>query len=294
VKPFRTLLFPTDFSKAVAEMVPYVSEIAQRFSASVTVLHVFDLLRDNVLTSPYETICESGAMAIPYTAAFEEARQKRQRELEEFARDRFPGVRCVASIQDGDPATVIEAVARNENVDLIVLPTRGLGRFRRLLLGSVTAKVLHDIGFPVLTSSHEPDPALTPGSGYRSIVCAVDMNQEAGMVLKTAAFLAQTYGARLCLAHIESATPWERRPAPSVESVRQLFQQAVSAEGKKEVDAKVCMLKDGLPESIRETALQEKADLVVVGRGHERGDLSRIWSHLYTIIRESPCPVLSV
>lgn len=49
-----------------------------------------------------------------------------------------------------------------------------------------------------------------------------------------------------------------------------------------------------LPEGIRRVAVEEKADLVVVGRGHQSGNFSRIWSNLYTIIRESPCPVLSV
>lgn len=294
MRPFRTILFPLDFSQAAGEMVPYVSEMAQRFSASVTLLHVFDLVRDYVLASRYEAVCEPGPTAIPYTPAFEELRSERQHRLEEFARNRFPSLRHVTSIQDGDPATVIEAFAQNEDADLIVMATRGLGKFRRLLLGSVTAKVLHDVGVPVLTSAHEPNPALLPGRGFCSIVCAVDINQEAETVLKTAGFLAKTYGARLCLAHIESAPLWERRQAPSGESVRQVLQQALAAEGEKGVDAKVCMLDDGIPEGIRGTALQEKADLVVVGRGHERGNVSRIWSHLYTIIRESPCPVLSV
>jgi hypothetical protein len=37
-----------------------------------------------------------------------------------------------------------------------------------------------------------------------------------------------------------------------------------------------------------------KADLVVVGRGNIQGTLSRVWSHLYSIVRDSPCPVLSI
>lgn len=276
-------------------MVPYVKEMAQRFSATVTVLHVFDLIRDNVLTSRYETMCEPGGISIPYTPAFEEVRKEREHRLEEFARDRFGGVRYVATVEDGDPATVIEGVAENENADLIVMPTRGLGRFRRLLLGSITAKVLHDISSPVLTSAHEPDAASTPSGGYRSIVCAVDMNQEAGAVFEAAGFLAQTYGASLCLAHIESASRGEGQPAPSAESIRQAFRQAMNADGENHpLDAKVCVLGDGVLAGIRNTAIEEKADLVVVGRGHERGNLSRIWSHLYAIIRESPCPVLSV
>jgi len=34
--------------------------------------------------------------------------------------------------------------------------------------------------------------------------------------------------------------------------------------------------------------------LLIVGRGHLRENIAQVWSHLYTIIRESPCPVLSV
>jgi nucleotide-binding universal stress UspA family protein len=41
-------------------------------------------------------------------------------------------------------------------------------------------------------------------------------------------------------------------------------------------------------------AIQKEADLIVVGRGRAQGALSRIWSRLYDIVRESPCPVLSI
>jgi nucleotide-binding universal stress UspA family protein len=51
---------------------------------------------------------------------------------------------------------------------------------------------------------------------------------------------------------------------------------------------------DDVPEGIRLAAIEESADLVIVGRGHHRGAVSRLWSDLYRIVRESPCPVLSV
>jgi len=47
-------------------------------------------------------------------------------------------------------------------------------------------------------------------------------------------------------------------------------------------------------EGIRDLALRNRADLVVIGRGAIRTGLGRLYAHSYDIIRESPCPVLSV
>ena len=60
------------------------------------------------------------------------------------------------------------------------------------------------------------------------------------------------------------------------------------------VEVSVRVLDAGVPEGIHSTTVEEKADLLVVGRGRERETLARMWSHLYTILREAPCPVLSV
>jgi nucleotide-binding universal stress UspA family protein len=45
---------------------------------------------------------------------------------------------------------------------------------------------------------------------------------------------------------------------------------------------------------VRDLALRNRADLVVIGRGAIRTGLGRLYAHSYDIIRESPCPVLSV
>ena len=46
--------------------------------------------------------------------------------------------------------------------------------------------------------------------------------------------------------------------------------------------------------AVRNLALRKRSDLVVIGRGAIRSGLGRLFAHSYDIIRESPCPVLSV
>lgn len=296
--PFRRILFPVDFSEATTAMVPYVVELARRFDATVTLLNAFNLVPDYSLAPRIEggSGIESGSApaAIPYTPVYRELRKQREERLEEFSRERFSNIIRAARVEDGDPARAIEWVAQTGNIDLIMMPTKGAGKFRRLLLGSITAKILHDMSCPVFTTAHEPDPALPAPAGYRSIVCAVKLNEEAAAVFKAAGLLARTYGARLCLLHVEPSPAGHDGPALA-RSVRQAFDNAVSVGGAKVgVEPAVRILDASVPESIRRIAMDESADLVVVGRGHEKGNLSRIWSQLYTIIRESPCPVLSV
>ena len=120
------------------------------------------------------------------------------------------------------------------------------------------------------------------------------MNPEADAVLKAAGLLAEAYGARICLLTIGPSID-EQSGLPSAESVRRAFEKAANADGRKTgTGTTVRVLDAAIPEGIRRTAMEEKADLVVVGRGHQTGTLSRMWPHLYAIICESPCPVLSV
>jgi nucleotide-binding universal stress UspA family protein len=292
--PFHRILFPVDLSESSIAMVPSVIEMARRFDAAVTVLNAFNLVRDYSLSPSFENTGDAEPSAIQYSPALQKLRDQRERSLEEFARKQFSNVSHSVKIEDGDPALVIQWTVQRENTDLIMMPTKGLGKFRRLLMGSVTAKVLHDVTCPVFTSAHEPDPTMILTSSLRSIVCAVDLNSEMETIFRTAAFFAQTYGARICLVHVDPSFK-ENGQQPTALEVRHSFDHAlgVCTPGTG-LDISLRSLDATIPEGIRKIAIEQEANLLVVGRGHTSGTFSRAWSHLYTIIRESPCPVLSV
>src|ERR1019366_7504854 len=210
--PFHRILFPVDFSEAAIAMVPSVIEMARRLNA-------FNLIRDYSVAPSFEDTGDSEPPAIQYSPALQKLRDQRERTLDEFARKQFSNVSHSVKIEDGDAALVIQWAVQRENSDLIMMPTKGLGKFRRLLLGSVTAKVLHAVTCPVLTSAHEPDPTLISPSSYRSIVCAVDLNSETETIFRAAAFLAQTYSARICLLHVDPSFE-ENGPQPTAQEVR--------------------------------------------------------------------------
>ena len=68
-----------------------------------------------------------------------------------------PEISAHPRVEAGDPADVIVAVANEEESDLIVMGSRGLGTLGGLLTGSVSAAVLEAAPCPVLLCKGMPD-----------------------------------------------------------------------------------------------------------------------------------------
>jgi nucleotide-binding universal stress UspA family protein len=130
---FHHILFPVDFSDRCRAVRPFVRSIAQQFHSKLTLMHVV-----HIPTGWYGGF-DGGYPMLFDVPAVEEAAKN---ELNAF----FEPADRVADriIKVGDPAPEITHFAEQNQVDLIMMPTHGYGRFRNLLLGSVTAKVLHD------------------------------------------------------------------------------------------------------------------------------------------------------
>jgi len=291
--PFNKILFPVDFSNSSSALVPDVITLAQKFAASVIVMHAFDLVPQYNLAPQIDAPFGPEPGDVPYTPLLRDLRAIRQNRLDEFVRDHLAGIETRTIVEDGDPARVIDWVAEKENIDLVMMSTKGMGTFRRMLMGSLTAKVLHDLECPVYTSPHEPGEKPVSPDSFKTILCAVRMEPESEAALKIAGSMARAFGSRVCLVHIH--TPNEPKGhEPTAAGVRKAFEQALGKVDDGSVATQVRILDSTVSEGIRQAAVEEAADLVVVGRGHARGSVSHIWSHLYTLIRESPCPVLSV
>ena len=77
-----------------------------------------------------------------------------RREIEGFLADELSGLNVRRLVLEGDPARQIVEFAHREHTDIIAMPTHGYGPFRRFILGSNTAKVLHDADCAVWTGVH--------------------------------------------------------------------------------------------------------------------------------------------
>ena len=286
--PFRKILFPVDYSEPCRAVVPYVKEMAQRFSAEVTLVHAYP-----PMLLPY------GDLAIDPLLP-EEIQSYEAARLRAFALETFPDQRVETILEQGEAGTVVHRVVQHQGTDLVMLGTHGYGPVRRFLLGSLTAKVLHDVSAAVWTAAGSTLAGWAPATEYKSVLCALDESEEAEAVLRAAASLARTYSAQLSLVHVlempRSSLKFDFSPYK-----RDLFDEAEfklrEMKSRLEIDAPQAVIEAGeatIAEGIHREALRRNADLIVMGRGGMQGTFTRMWSRLYPVIRESPCPVLSI
>ena len=201
-------------------------------------------------------------------------------------------------IQEGDPAQAIVALTDKHACDLVMMPTHGCSPFHPLVCGSVTAKVLHEASCPVWTSAHiastDPQSALE----YRVMICAVDRACDSEDLLRWADWFARQYQATLKIVHVIPAYDETSQNCGELELARYLlkvsrsdFQRLMTKAG---VEKELLLRGGNIAGRLAETARQQNADLLIVGRGHVQKVLGRLRTVLLGIIRESPCPVISV
>jgi nucleotide-binding universal stress UspA family protein len=282
MQKIKRILFPVDLSPQCRALAPHVTAMASSFQAELVVL--------NVLEAPSGYYKDWNAyLSLVNWEAIKEHRQFR---LAAFVTEAFKSPSVAYLMEEGDPAHTIVNYAREHSVDLIMMPTHGYGPFRSLLIGSVTAKVLHDIELPVWTSAHSTD--LAPAANkYQRVLCAVDITEKSIPLMQWADEFTCHFKSTIRLAH---AVPGADGVDPSFQSF--LFSTARNELAKLQksagIDVETCVAAGEVGNVIRQAAIQHNADLVVIGRGHLGETLGRLRTNAYAIIRQSPCPVISV
>jgi nucleotide-binding universal stress UspA family protein len=282
--PFRRIVYPVDYSDTCRAIAPFVKDMLERYSAQLTLVHAYAQDGLSFVDLPVAT------PDLPQQIRdFELAR------LSEYVQELFPGVQADVFAEFGEPGAVIQDVIQRQGCDLVMLPTHGRGVVRRMMLGSVAAKVLHDSSCAVWTAT--ATALAGRKQNCRNIVCASDGTDEARSVIVAGAALAKSYGAKLSVVHVLTIPPMTMEidvAAIRTDLLRAAQGQLRETVGQLGVDADHAVIEGSISYSIHDWLTEHKADLLVAGRGHAGEGLGRVWSNLYSIVRESPCPVLSI
>jgi nucleotide-binding universal stress UspA family protein len=302
----RKILCPIDFSDYSRHALDHAVAIARWYESTIVVLHVFS-------AAPVPAY-SPGAAGFEPVALTRADRDQLLAEVQRFiATESAPGILTQASIREGNAAREILNQAAAMKADLVVLGTHGRSGFERLLLGSVTEKVLRKAVCPVLTvPRRHPDAVPAAPVLFKRILCPVDFSDSSMKALEFAMSLAQEADADLTVLHVMARgledTPdlydtlisddrlsvaeyMRRREESARERLKEAVPDSVTAYCRVET-----MTAQGKPgREILRIAGERQCDLIVIGvQGRGAADLAFFGSTTNQVVREADCPVLTL
>jgi nucleotide-binding universal stress UspA family protein len=295
------ILCPLDLSDCSHRGFEHAVALARWYDATLTVLHVFE----RVPVAAYAPGAGSpGAVVMP------PERQAIVTELETLVRRQAgDGASIVLQTRDGRTTDEILQAARDLQSDLLVIGTHGRSGFERLVLGSVTEKVLRRAACPVLAvppAGPLPSPVVC-----KRILCAVDFSKSSLAALEWATSLAQEADAHLTLLHVmdygihEWPEIYERFMDGQVsledfrtycrESGRERLELAVPPHARTYATIETAQVAGKPYREIVRVAAERHCDLIVMGvRGPATFEHALLGSTTQQVVRLAEMPVLVV
>ena len=281
---FDHIVFPIDFSERSRALNAQVEWLATEFGSRVTLLHVFEI------PAAWYGACEASFTSLE---CLDTVRDAAARRLAEYT-IHVPENRLERVFLQGNAAAEILNWLHEHDADLLVMGTHGYGALKGLILGSVSARLLHSANCAIWTDSALHSP---PASDIRKILCAVELSEEAVPLLRYAKQCGMELGAGVRLIH--SVPEFETRADNyfDFDLHRCLADGARVEISKMQREAgtefPLTISQTGIASALTEAADEYGADLMLIGRGKSHKVFGRFQTHVYEIIRYAPCPVLS-
>lgn len=284
----KHILTPVDFSDRSNAAAAHAAGLVELFGADLTLMHVAPTVQ---VASTYrsETEMEKSQKAQIEASRLLEAK------LQSMAAEFDPPARAV--LAEGEAARCIEDYVAAHDVDLLVMGTHGLGKFRRYLLGSLTSKVLYDLKIPIVTGAHldsaEPLPSATGNVG-----CAVDLHEvdDCKRILRWSSELAKLSSSKLTVIHVPRMIDEslmfaaEARDAVLDKAAKDLADILTELNLAADV-----VVESGDPMNVITHEVKRKGcDVLVIGRTAKRGPFRVGHADGYAVIREVEIPVFSI
>jgi nucleotide-binding universal stress UspA family protein len=292
----KHILCATDFSDFSNHAIPYGIALAREFKAKLFVCHVIDL--------------SSAAIYGEAVLALEE----QQKRMTKYAEDEVAKLMSKESMEwesliaVGNAAHEISRLAGEKKIDITVAASHGREGLKRLILGSVTERIMRTLPCPLLVVRSPERGFVTPADQaitLKKILVGCDFSADSNLALQYGLSFAQEFQASLHLVHViqppfydDLEKPGESRQA-SEKDLRNALKQKLDDMVPEEARAwcePVANLLAGQPhEEITKYAMVNDVDLIVLGvRGHSLVETVFVGSTTDRVIRKASCPVLSV
>lgn len=289
----KLILCPIDFSEFSVRAYRHSLSLAQHYRAKLVVQHIVEIWRHPsasfaATVSLYDEYCQS-------------LRGSGKEQLQEFVKNHTHlEVQPELVVDQGIAPDSILSRAQAQKSDLIVMGTHGLRGFDRLMLGSVTDRVMRRAPCPVMAVREPPHDTVAAGQERHClhhldrILSCTDFSEDSERALNYAISATAEYDAELTLLHVLEDVPSPAKTEQAIGVATERLGKLISPERCKTLKVKTAV-RIGKPyREIIQFAQEAQTDLVSMGvRGRGTLDLEVFGSTTYRVMQLGPCPVLT-
>jgi nucleotide-binding universal stress UspA family protein len=292
------ILCTTDFSEASNRSVVFGQLLAQEFGATLYVCHIIDL----------SSVAIYGEFQVDPVGQQERIRVDAEDQLQQLLGS-LP-VQWESIIDVGQPSEEIGRIVEEKQIDLVISATRGRSGLKRLILGSVTERLMRSLTCPLLVVRSKdpapPDPA-DQSIQLGKILIGCDFSGDSRLAVEYGLSLAQEFEAELHLVHVIAPPTYPEflKTGTSAahgiqdhvlsELLTQKLQDLVPGEARNWCRLHTALLEGPPYQELIEYADRQSMDMIVMGmRGHGLVRTLLLGSTTDRVVRHTPCPVLVV
>ena len=290
----KLILCPIDFSEFSVSAYQHALSLAEHYQAKLVAQHIVEMWRH-----PSADFAASAGVYEEYSQALRESGNK---QLQEFVENHtHDDIQPELVVQIGVAADSIVSFTQLQKADVIVMGTHGRRGFDRLMLGSVTDRVMRTASCPVLAASKPAHGSVAAGKerGHvhhlsRILFCA-DFSENSERALRYAISATAEYDAELTLLHVLEGVPSPAKTEEATAAAADRLDKLIPPEGRKSLKIRTAV-RTGKPyPQIIQLAMEAQIDLVIMGvRGRGALDVAVFGSTTYRVMQLGSCPVLAV
>jgi|SRR6266403_675328 nucleotide-binding universal stress UspA family protein len=290
----KLILCPIDFSEFSIRAYHYALSLAEHYRAKLVAQHIVELSRH-----PSLGFVVSAGLYDEFRKALH---QNAEQELRDFVKQHTRGqIHPELVVQQGAAADDILSFAQAQKADVIVMGTHGRRGFDRLVLGSVTDRVMRRAPCPVLAISKPPhDSMAADKQGHHihhlsRILFCTDFSENSEHALNYAISATAEYDAELTLLHVLEEIPTPGATQEAMATAAEQLDKLIAPDKRKTIKMKTEVRIGKAYEQIIQFAAEQQVDMVTMGvRGRGALDAAVFGSTTYRVIQLGPCPVLAV
>lgn len=296
-RQFRNIFCATDFSEFADVVLAYGVAMAKRFEANLYVCHVVDL---PTVSAYGEAVFDP----IEYQQRFMDTSRQ---EIDRLLGD--ADVMYQPLITIGNTTDEIARLANEYIADLVITATHGRSGIKRFFLGSVTERLMRTLPCPLLVlrgSEEVTEPSAPRQFPFKKIVVGCDFSADSELAMDYSLSMAQEFESELHLVHVVEPSGYkdlfklpeesgERFKQELYDMIKERLNSLVPEDARAWIRPQISLLVGKPYAEIIRYAEMNDIDLIALGiRGHGMVEELLVGSTTDRVIRQAPCPVLSI